>query len=241
MGNSNYNALDLTLKHTSGSLTMLASYTYGKSLDDSSNLQEQVNPFNCRAEYGISAYDIKQNFVLSYDYQLPVARLVRSRNRLTEGWAMSGITRFATGSPVTLASNGDNFLVYAQNSGINSVSIDLPNVAPGNLEINRNPRNGQPFFNTALFSPNALGTQGNASRRPFYGPGIDNFDMALHKTTKVTESKSIEFRFETFNTFNHAQFDGTSAVDGNISDPTFGKIVKAAPPRISQVALKLLS
>ena len=240
MGNSNYNALDLTLKHTSGSLTMLASYTYGKSLDDSSNLQEQVNPFNYRAEYGISAYDIKQNFVLSYDYQLPVARLVRSRNRLTEGWAMSGITRFATGLPVTLASNGDNFLVYAQNSGINSVSIDLPNVAPGNLEINRNPRNGQPFFNTALFSPNALGTQGNASRRPFYGPGIDNFDMALHKTTKVTESKSIEFRFETFNTFNHAQFDGTSAVDGNISDPTFGKIVKAAPPRISQVALKFL-
>jgi hypothetical protein len=144
MGNSNYNALDLTLKHTSGHLTMLASYTYGKSLDDSSNLQEQVNPFNYRAEYGISAFDIKRNFVLSYNYEVPVDKLFRSRNRLSEGWALSGITRFATGLPVTLASNGDNFLVDAQNNGINSVSIDLPNMAAGNLEINHNPRNGQP-------------------------------------------------------------------------------------------------
>lgn len=240
MGNSNYNALDLTLKHTSGHLTLLASYTYGKSLDQSSSLQEQVNPFNYRAEYGISAYDIKHNFVLSYNYELPVEKVFRSRNRLTEGWAISGITRFATGLPVTLASNGDNFLVYAQNNGINSVSIDLPNVAPGNFEINHNPRNGQPYFNTALFSQNPLGTQGNAARRPFYGPGVNNFDVALHKVTRLAESKSLEFRFETFNTFNHAQFDGSGAVDGNINDPTFGKVVKAAPPRISQVALKFL-
>jgi Carboxypeptidase regulatory-like domain len=240
IGNSNYNALDLTLKHTSGRLTMLASYTYGKSLDDSSNLQEQVNPFNYRAEYGISAYDIKHNFVFSFDHHLPVERLFRLGNRLTEGWAVSGITRFATGLPVTLASNGDNFLVYAQNNGINSVSIDLPNVAPGNLEINHNPRNGQPYFNTALFRPNPLGTQGDAARRPFYGPGVNNWDGALHKTTKLREGKSLEFRFETFNTFNHAQFDGNGSVDGNINDTTFGKVVKAAPPRISQVALKFL-
>jgi hypothetical protein len=240
IGNSNYNALDLTLKHTSGHLTLLASYTYGKSLDDSSNLQEQVNPFNHRAEYGISAYDIKHNFVLSYNYDMPLEKLIRSRNRLTEGWALSGITRFATGLPVTLASNGDNFLVYAQNNGINSVSIDLPNKAPGNLKLNHNPRNGQPYFNTALFSPNSLGTQGNSARRAFYGPGINNFDAALHKITKLTESKSLEFRLETFNTFNHAQFDGSGSVDGNINDAAFGKVVKAAPARISQAALKFL-
>jgi len=240
IGNSNYNALDLTLKHTSGRLTMLASYTYGKSLDDSSNLQEQVNPFNSQAEYGISAYDIKHNFVFSYNYEIPVEKLFRVRNRLTEGWAISGITRFATGLPVTLASNGDNFLVDAQNNGINSVSIDLPNIAPGNLDINHNPRNGQPYFNTALFRPNALGTQGNAPRRPFYGPGVNNFDAALHKLTKLKEGKSLEFRFEAFNAFNHAQFDGSGSVDGNINDATFGKVVKAAPPRISQVALKFL-
>ena len=240
MGNSNYNALDVTLKHTSGRLTLLASYTYGKSLDWSSNLQEQVNPFNYRAEYGISAFDIRHNFVLSYDYSIPVERMIHLRNRLTEGWAISGITRFATGLPVTLTSNGDNFLVYAQNNGINSTSIDLPNIAPGNLDINHDPRNGQPYFNTALFSPNALGTQGNAPRRPFYGPGVNNWNIALHKVTKIAESKSLEFRCETFNTFNHTQFYGNGSVDGNINDPTFGRVVKAAPPRISQVALKFL-
>jgi hypothetical protein len=129
-------------------------------------------------------------------------------------------------------------LVYVQNNGVNSVSIDLPNYTPDNLEINHNPRNGQPYFNTSLFTTNALGTQGNAKRRFFYGPGINNFDMALRKMTKLTEKKSLEFRFETFNTFNHAQFYPNGSVDGNINDATFGHVLKAAPPRIGQVALR---
>jgi hypothetical protein len=137
------------------------------------------------------------------------------------------------------ASFGDNALVYVQNNGVNSVSVDLPNYTPGNLQINHNPRNGLPYFNTALFTPNALGTQGNAKRRFFYGPGINNFDIALHKTTKLTETKSLEFRFETFNAFNQAQFYPNGSVDGNINDATFGHVLKAAPPRIGQVALKL--
>jgi hypothetical protein len=239
MGNANYNALQLTLKRTTGPLTLLASYTYGKSLDQSSSIQEQVYPYNFGEEYAPSAFDIKQNFVVSYNYELPFAKLFGKTNRLTDGWSLSGITRFASGLPVTFASFGDNALVYVQNNGVNSVSIDLPNYTPGNLKINHNPRNGQPYFNTSLFTPNALGTQGNAKRRFFYGPGIDNFDVALHKITKLTESKSLEFRFETFNTFNHAQFYPNGSVDGNINSPTFGHVLKAAPPRIGQVALKL--
>jgi hypothetical protein len=90
-------------------------------------------------------------------------------------------------------------------------------------------------FNTTLFSPNALGTFGNSSRRFFYGPGIDNYDIALRQVTRVTESSSLEFRFETFNTFNRA---GASSVDGNISDSTFGQMLKSQPGRVSQVALK---
>jgi hypothetical protein len=123
--------------------------------------------------------------------------------------------------------------------GRHSPGSSLSIACPAPYEI-FNPRNGQPYFNTSLFSPNPLGTgRGDAARRPFYGPGIINFDMALHKVTKLTESKSLEFRLETFNTFNHAQFDGNGSVDGNINDATFGQVVKAAPPRISQVALKL--
>jgi hypothetical protein len=90
-----------------------------------------------------------------------------------------------------------------------------------------------------LFTPNALGTFGNSSRRFFYGPGIDNYDMALRKITALTESASLELRLETFNTFNHAQFDGANSVDGNINDSTFGHILKSQPGRVSQVALKL--
>jgi hypothetical protein len=238
MGDANYNALQLTLKRTSGPLTMLASYTYGKSLDVSSSIQEQVYPYNYGMEYAPSAFDIKHNFVVSYNYDLPIMKLLGRANRWTQGWALSGITRFSSGLPVTFASLGDNALVYVQNNGVNSVSIDLPNYTPGNLEINHNPRNGQPYFNTSLFTPNALGTQGNAKRRFFYGPGINNFDVAIHKITKISETKTLEFRFETFNTFNHAQFYPNGSVDGNINDATFGHVLKAAPPRIGQVALK---
>ena len=94
------------------------------------------------------------------------------------------------------------------------------------------------LFNTSLFSPNALGTPGNASRRMFYGPGMDNYDMALHKVTRLGESKALEIRFETFNTFNHTQFFGPNAVNGNIDSSTFGYVTNAASPRISQVAAK---
>jgi len=58
--------------------------------------------------------------------------------------------------------------------------------------------------------------------------------------TQLTESKSLEFRFEAFNTFNHAQFFGPTSVDGNINDSTtFGHVVSADAPRVAQVALKL--
>jgi hypothetical protein len=239
MGNANYNALQLTLKRGTGRMTWLASYTYGKSMDQSSSIQEQVYPYDFRKEYGISSYDIRHNFVASYNYELPMEKLFRAANHLTAGWAISGITRFSTGLPVTFASFGDNALVYVQNNGVNSVSIDLPDFHAGALGISRNPRNGLALFNTSLFTPNALGTPGTSSRRFFYGPGINNFDIALHKTTKIAEGKALEFRFETFNTFNHAQFYPNGSVDGNINSSTFGHVLKAAPPRISQVALKL--
>jgi hypothetical protein len=241
MGNANYNSLQTSLKRTAGRFTFLASYTYGKSMDWTSSIQEQVNPFDFRKEYAISAFDLKHNFVLSYNYEVPFDKLFHVSNRLTQGWAISGVTRYATGLPVTFQSFGDNALVEVQNNGVNSVSIDLPNynTSLGPLHVNHNPRNNPLAFNTKLFSPNSLGTFGNSSRRFFYGPGIDNYDMALRKTTRITESASLELRFETFNTFNHAQFDGAASVDGNRDDATFGQILKSQPGRVSQVALKL--
>jgi hypothetical protein len=62
--------------------------------------------------------------------------------------------------------------------------------------------------------------------------------MALLKNVKLTESKSLQFRFEAFNIFNHAQFFGPQAVDGNIDSSTFGDIINAAPPRLLQIGAK---
>jgi hypothetical protein len=237
-GTANYNALEVSARHRSGRLEYFASYTYSKSLDDSSNIGEEVNPFNPALSYAISSYDVKHNFVLSYEYQLPVERLWRA-NRLTSGWSLSGITRFASGFPVTLVNNGDNSLIGTNPNGVNNASIDEPNYSGGALRLRGNPRSdGNGYFDTADFSMNALGTPGTAKRRFFYGPGADNYDMALEKKTALTEKKSLEFRVEGFNVFNHTQFNGPSAVDGDIGSTTFGDVVSAAAPRILQAAMR---
>ena len=83
-----------------------------------------------------------------------------------------------------------------------------------------------------------MGSPGTAQRRFFYGPGMDNYDMALLKNVRLNESKSFQFRVEAFNAFNHAQFFGPQAVDGNIDSSTFGQVISAAPPRLIQLGAK---
>jgi hypothetical protein len=238
IGNASYNALQLSLRHTSGRLQFSAAYTYGKSLDQSSNPGEEVNPFNPALSHAISAFDVKHNVVISYEYQLPFDELFRP-SRLSEGWSLSGISHFASGFPVTMINNGDNSLIGTNPNGINNSSIDEPDYSGGNLHLSHSPRaNGNSYFNTALFSMNALGTPGNAKRRFFYGPGEDNYDMAIAKKLRITTTTSVLFRLDAFNVFNHTQFNGPSSVDGDIGSSTFGEIISAAAPRILQGALK---
>jgi hypothetical protein len=238
IGHANYNAVELSARHTSGRLEFSAAYTYGKSLDQSSNVAEEVNPFNPALSYAISSFDVKQNFVVSYEYQLPFDRLFHP-NRASQGWSVSGITHFASGFPITITNNGDNSLIGTNPNGINNSSIDEPDYNGGPLHLSHNPRkNGNDYFDTSAFSMNALGTPGTSKRRFFYGPGTDNYDMAVAKNLRLTEAKSLLFRVEAFNVFNHTQFSGPSSVDGNIGSSTFGDAISAAPPRILQGALK---
>jgi hypothetical protein len=237
-GKSNYNALELSLRHTSGRLELSAGYTYGKSLDESSNLGEEVNPINPALSYALSSFDIRQNFVVSYNYRIPFENLFRTSNRWTQGWEISGITHFSSGLPVTLVNYGDNSLLGAEPNGINNYGVDEPDYSGGTLNLNHNPRNGGAYFDTSQFSQNALGTPGTSKRRFFYGPGLDNYDMALLKNLRLTESKSLQFRLEGFNIFNHAQFFGPQSVDGNIGSSTFGQVVSANPPRLVQLGAK---
>jgi Carboxypeptidase regulatory-like domain/TonB dependent receptor len=238
IGHANYNALELSARHTSGRLEFSAAYTYGKSLDQSSNIGEEVNPFHPALSYALSSFDVKHNFVVSYEYQLPFDQFFRP-NRLTQGWSLSGITHFASGFPITMVNNGDNSLIGTNPNGINNSSIDEPDYNGGALHLNHNPRsNGNNYFDATAFSMNALGTPGTAKRRFFYGPGTDNYDMAVAKKLALTESKSLLFRVEAFNVFNHTQFSGPSSVDGDIGSSTFGSAISAAAPRIMQGAAK---
>jgi Carboxypeptidase regulatory-like domain/TonB dependent receptor len=238
IGSANYNALELSARHTSGRLEFAASYTYSKSMDQSSNPGEEVNPFNPALSYGLSSFDVKHNFVVSYEYQLPFDQFLHP-NRLTRGWSIAGITRFTSGFPITMINNGDNSLIGTNPNGINNASIDEPDYNGGPLHLNGNPRkNGNNYFDTTAFSMNAIGSPGNAKRRFFYGPGADNYDMTVAKRLALTESKSLLFRVEAFNVFNHTQFVGPSSVDGDIGSATFGDVISAASPRILQGALK---
>jgi hypothetical protein len=238
IGNSNYNALEATFRLNLGKrATLLAGYTFSKSIDDASNLGEQINPFNYGLTRVISSWDMTHNFVATYTYALPFDQFFR-RNRLTEGWSVSGTTRFATGFPVTLYDDSDRSLLGTLGNGVNNELLDTPQMTPGPLEINSNPRNGRPAFNTSLFAPETLGELGNAPRRMFHGPGIENFDVQISKTIRLTESNSLDIRVEAFNVFNHAQFYGPASVDGEVNDPNFGSVVGAAAPRLVQLAAK---
>jgi hypothetical protein len=240
IANSSYHALEASLRHQSKSLEILAAYTYSKSLDDSSSLAEEVNPAGPGMTRALSAFDMRHNFVVNYKYDLPLDRLARHWRLWSAGWSLSGVTRFGTGLPVTLYNNNDTSLLGTMPNGINNNGLDTPEVAPGHLDINTDPRNGKPAFNTAVFNPPALAQMGNARRRYFYGPGVENFDTALQKDVKLTEAKSLEFRVEAFNAFNHVQFFGSAAVDGDISSAGFGQITNADSPRLVQVAARFV-
>jgi len=243
VASSNYNALEVSLRHSGKSLEVMAGYTYGKSLDDSSSLSEPVYSTSASLTKAISAFDLRHNFVASYRYQIPIAALVRAQNQWTSGWTLSGITRFATGLPVTLYNNTDSSLLGSMPNGINNNGVDTPYYRPGDLLLNTNPRNGHAAFNTTLFPSDVtpyLGQMGNTRRRFFYGPGLNNFDMALQKDVTVSEAKSIQLRVEGFNIFNHGQFFGPAAVNGNISSAGFGQIVNADSPRLLQLAAKFV-
>jgi hypothetical protein len=238
---SSYNSLQVSLRHTSSLATFLLGYTYSKCIDNASGLIEGINPFNPKQSLSLCAFDVPHNFVASYEIKLPFDRAFHATSgwagRIASGWSISGFTTFAKGLPVSLSEPDDNSFTGTQNT---SAPIDLPNLAPGKIINNTNPRSGQPYFNTGLFTPENPGQIGNSPRRFFHGPGLNNWDMALLKNTKITESKSLEFRFEAFNIWNHAQFMNPSGVFN--PDPTsqFGRVSAARDPRIMQAGLKFL-
>jgi hypothetical protein len=243
IGNSHDNALEVSLQHDSGPRGFELAYTWGQSIDQASSLADPVDPVDPGMSRALSAFDLTQNFVTNYHYHLPGLRTSWGGTNawartMTSGWTVFGLTRVTTGFPVTLQNNNDTSLLGTEPNGVNNAGADELNFTPGKLGLQGSPWAGA-GFNTALFSLPALGTFGNARRRFFHGPGSDDTDLALEKSTTLKDGKELELRAEAFNVANHAQFFGPASVEGNVGSSTFGQIVSAAAPRLMQVSARV--
>ncbi len=172
------------------------------------------------------------NFVVSYTYAAPIDKVLSILpKRLTQGWSVAGITRFASGFPVNLSQSGDRSL-------IGSSGTDVPNfVGPLVTQDARLPGPTRPnmFFAKSAFASGPLGWFGNSNRRFFHGPGLNNWDFSVHKDTRIREGMELQFRAEFFNFFNHAQFNNPN---GNFNSSLFGYVTSARDPRIGQMSMK---
>lgn len=112
-----------------GRLEFLAGYSWTKSLDNASGnrlgLGDNLNPINPKITKALSAFNVSNDFVVSYSYRLPFDKIGHA-NRFTSGWALSGITRFASGFPVYLTESDDNSLLGTFGTGQGN-DIEEPN------------------------------------------------------------------------------------------------------------------
>lgn len=246
--NSAYNSFQLSLRHASARGDVLVGYTLGKCLDNSSGLQDSTDPIDPRLSRGLCLFNVHQNFVTSYNFNFQFEKLFHAdsgwSNKLLSGWSLSGITTFATGLPIALMENDDNSLL-----GVTSAPVDVPELSgtgqlfAGGSTSSKNPRTGEPYFNPNYFVTEPLGQIGNANRRFFSGPGLNNWDMALLKNTNFTESKALQLRLEAFNIWNHAQFENPNSLINSgypSSGGLFGVVTAAHDPRVLQIAAKFL-
>jgi hypothetical protein len=234
VGHSSYNALQITAnKRLNHGLTVLANYTWSKSIDNGSGDGSQAsNPFNIANDRGVSDFNIPHRFVASFIWQLPdlknQPRLVRE---IAGGWEVNGIATLQSGAPINIVSGVDN-----SQSGVGQ---DRANVV-GDWRISGDRSKSQTiakFFNTAAFAANTPGTFGTVGRNVLIGQASKNVDFGVIKSFDIVERLKLQFRAEAFNLFNHANLNNPTA---NASSTNFGVITAAGPPRVMQLALKLM-
>jgi Carboxypeptidase regulatory-like domain/TonB dependent receptor len=253
IANSNYNALEMSLKKRfSHGVSFLASYTLSKTIDDVSSFNitgsssQSVagendlaqNPFDLGAERGRSMFDARNRFVLSYEWNLPWFRHAdRWYGYALGNWQVNGITTFMSGTPFTVYDSQDVDLQGGAPE-ISGFSSNRPNLI-GNP--NSGPRTPQEWFNASAFQRldpiTQAGQFGNEGRNVVQGPAYQEWDFSAIKDIPIRESKSLQFRAEFFNVFNHANF---RLPNNDISSPDFGKVSEALPGRLVQLALKFL-
>lgn len=245
VADSNANAGTVRLrKRLAHAISIGGTYTWSKSLDNASTIgagsalvsptgtvtgQTLVaqNPFNLKAEYGLSSFDQRNKFTADYLWELPFGHEKRwlsgsgmGRDVLGD-WQWSGDWTIASGFPFTpriLGSFGN------VNSGVNGtlrpdltgepVSLSNPGIAE--------------WFNVGAFVIPPVGQYGNAGRNSIEGPGEVDFDMAMTKVFPLKENRFFEVRMSATNVFNRPQF---TAIDTVVNSPTFGRVISVGAMR----------
>ena len=238
-------------------------YTLGKTIDLTSGFRSRsstyTDPLDPRLDRAVADFDVHQRVVISGIWELPLGHYENTvLKKVTQGWQFNGIATFQGGQPFTLYSNNDS---SQQENGLDRPDIIAPiqyldprspnqpvfnptsatclgTQAQGFFWFNPNSFNcTSPYNNDGSLNPAGVPifTFGSLPRNSLRGPGINNFDLSFNKKTPIGEHKSLEFRSEFFNAFNHGQFYNPDNQGGS---STFGQITTARAPRIIQFALK---
>jgi len=229
--NSHYNGLQLVAeKRFSQGFSVLANYTFSKKIDDCGS--PTTDPFDRSFDRGVGNENIPNIFHLSGVWNLPHIPWRGWTGAVVNGWELSTNLIWQSGFPVTIYSGVDNSF-----SGVGNDRADYIG-GPASLSSSR-PRAQQiaEWFNTSVFTVNAVGTYGNSGKNILYGPRLFNTDFALIKNTALTEHARIQFRAEFFNLFNTVNL---GLPDNTVTDSTFGQITSAGDPRIIQFGLKAI-
>jgi hypothetical protein len=251
-GSSNFNSLQVKVsKRASRNLSFLGSYTYGHSLDNGPapfnlghiNNNNPQDPFNLDAEYASSDSDVRNNFVFSGLWYLPIGKGQRYfahwgsvTDAILGGWQLNTIFIMRSGTPVNVVRGTDPTGVRP---GLRPDVTGDPNLSRGDRTLDR-------YFNTAAFTndpftgSNAL-TPGNAGRNIVVGPGNINLDTSLFKEVPIRELVKLQLRIEAFNAFNTPHFGNP---DGTVSSGTYGEIIRqngaSNANRVVQLDLKVI-
>lgn len=254
--NGNYNGLSAKLtKRYSAGLTALVAYTWSKSIDESSSIRTHdgdtlfpQNSYCLRCERALSIFNAAHRVVTSVLYDIPVGkgRPLNVDNRILDavvgGWQLGSIFTYQTGFPLTISAN-------ARDTSNIGAGFDRPNAVAGvDPVLPRDQQNTQHFFNVNAFAPQVFGTFGNVGRNTMIGPRIFDLDASLIKNFRFTETKMLQFRWETFNATNHPNWGNPNSnffagrnPDGTYAPNGFGSIgsTRTAMRQI-QFALKLI-
>ncbi len=237
VGRSNYHSLQTKItKRFSQGLSFLGAFTWGRSFDIGTTRGSQAQDFyNINDSYGPSDYDVPRHLVLSYIYDLPfghgrsyLSGAGKWTNGIVGGWQITGITRYSDGTPFSISAPFD-----VANTGGGSERASL---VPGQQllpsGLNQTP---DKWFNTGAVTIIPF-TYGNLSRNIIRGPRIHQWDVGAFKNFNFSESRKLEFRAESFNLSNAAQF---GSPDATATSPTIGRIFSTRfPNREIQFALK---